>query len=203
MHTKRFRFRHRAIALATAAFFVLSVHAQASDSHGERSWSKDTPPAQGPLPNAVRDSTKQFKGISAAEAAGYHLLFGCVSGPDFGAMGLHYVNMDLVGNPPLGADGQPDPTRPQILVYEPQTDGTLRLVGDDYLIIAQSWDAAHPGQGAPQVMGQLMQYIPAPNRYGLPAVYILHVWAWRYNPKGAFAMWNPNVSCNAYAGQAK
>jgi len=28
-----------------------------------------------------------------AEAEGYSLLFGCVSGPDAGAMGLHYVNL--------------------------------------------------------------------------------------------------------------
>ena len=25
-------------------------------------------------------------------------MFGCVSGPDYGAMGLHYVNLDLVGD---------------------------------------------------------------------------------------------------------
>lgn len=203
MQTKRFGLRYPAIVLIAAALCASSVHAQAPDSHGESTWSKDTPPAQGPLLKLVRDWTKQFKDVSVAEGAGYHLLFGCVTGPDAGAMGLHYVNMDLVANPPMTADGEPDPTRPQIVVYEPQADGSLLLLGDDYLIIAQSWDEAHPGQGAPQIMGQLYQYIPSPNRYGLPAVYMLHVWAWRYNPKGAFVMWNPNVSCAAYDGRAK
>ena len=33
---------------------------------------------------------------AAAEAEGYQLMFGCVSGADSGAMGLHYVNMPLV-----------------------------------------------------------------------------------------------------------
>ena len=48
---------------------------------------------------------------------GYTLMFGCVSGPDFGAMGLHFVNMNLVGDPSL------DPRRPEIVIYEPTPGG--------------------------------------------------------------------------------
>ena len=33
--------------------------------------------------------------VELAESDGYHLLFGCVSDDDSGAMGLHYVNLDL------------------------------------------------------------------------------------------------------------
>ena len=40
----------------------------------------------------VRDSTERFKDVSMAMAEGYALQFGCVSGSDSGAMGLHYVN---------------------------------------------------------------------------------------------------------------
>ncbi len=36
----------------------------------------------------------------------------------------------------------------------------------------------------------------APNRYGLNPFYELHVWAWKPNPKGAFADMNPTVSCD-------
>jgi hypothetical protein len=43
------------------------------------------------------------------------------------------------------------------------------------------------------VGGQLMDLIPAPNRCGQPMVYSLCAWAWRRNPKGNFAQWNPNV----------
>ena len=43
--------------------------------------------------------------------------------------------------------------------------------------------------------GQSFQYVPSPNRYGLPAHFELHVWAWRENPNGAFVDWNNNVTC--------
>jgi hypothetical protein len=72
--------------------------------------------------------------VAVAEAEGYHLLFGCVSGPDSGAMGLHYVNLSLVG------DGELDPTRPEIVIYEPTPNGRLRLIGADYLVFADAWD---------------------------------------------------------------
>ena len=44
----------------------------------------------------VRESTERFKDVSVAGREGYVLQFGCVSGPDAGAMGLHFVNGDLV-----------------------------------------------------------------------------------------------------------
>ena len=152
--------------------------------------------AQGVLLQAVRDSTARFKDVSVAESEGYSLLFGCVTGPDSGAMGLHYVNMALVGS------GVVDATKPQILIYEPQPDGRLRLIGADFLVLADQWDKAHPGQGAPQLMGQLFHYFESPNRFGLPPFYTLHVWAWKPNPNGAFVNWHPNVSCAAFSGQA-
>ncbi|MGH8217902.1 MAG: hypothetical protein ACREUT_04965 [Steroidobacteraceae bacterium] len=203
MQTKRLAFTCSAMAVIVAALSASAIlQVRANDSRGENIQSSQRG-LDGPLLKVVRDSTQKYKNVSAAEKAGYGLLFGCVSGENEGAMGLHYVNMNLVGNPPLGADGQPDPTQPQIVVYEPQADGSPQIVGVDYLIIAEPWDDAHPGQGAPQIMGQLMQFVQAPNRYGLPNVYLLHVWAWRYNPTGPFTMWNPNVSCAAYNGQVK
>jgi hypothetical protein len=42
--------------------------------------------------------------------------------------------------------------------------------------------------------------VGAPNRYGLPAFYELHVWAWKTNPSGMFADWNPRVSCEEFVG---
>ncbi|HET9801965.1 MAG TPA: hypothetical protein VFP96_01890, partial [Candidatus Acidoferrum sp.] len=152
-------------------------------------------PAQSELLKIIRDSTERFKDPAAAEKEGYSLLFGCVSGPDSGAMGLHYVNLDLVGA------GIIDPTRPQIVIYEPMPDGKLKLIGADFLVIASQWDKAHPGQGAPQLMGQLFHYFESPNRFGLPAFYTLHIWAWKENPNGTFVNWHPNVSCTAYSPQ--
>lgn len=187
------RFPHLVLALALANLCPGSVFAQNGHPH------KTPPPqltaAQGELLKAVRESTAKYADVSAAEADGYALLFGCVSGPDSGAMGLHFVNLSLV------ASGVVDAAHPQIVIYEPTPDGKLKLTGADFLVIAADWDKAHPNQGAPQLMGQLFHYFEYPNRFGLPAFYTLHVWAWKENPNGAFVNWHPNVSCQAYSGQ--
>ena len=65
------------------------------------------------LVQAVRNATAQFTNVNAATAAGYQPLFGCVSGPDQGAMEVHYINLSLYG------DGKLDETRPEALIYEP------------------------------------------------------------------------------------
>jgi hypothetical protein len=44
-------------------------------------------------------------------------------------------------------------------------------------------------------MGQTFHFNSSPNRYGIPAFYALHVWAWKHNPHGMFVDWNPKVSC--------
>jgi hypothetical protein len=146
------------------------------------------------LVKVIRESTERFRDVSVAEAEDYHLLFGCVSGEDAGAMGLHYANTSLV------FDDELDPTRPEIVIYEPQADGRLRLVGADFLILASAWHATHPATETPQIMGQLLHLFESPNRFGLPAFYTLHVWAWKYNPNGMFVNWHANVSCDAFRG---
>jgi len=140
----------------------------------------------------VRAATERFKNVLVAEAEGYALQFGCVSGPDAGAMGLHYVNGKIVES------GVLDATRPQIVIYEATPGGGLQLLGADFLVLADAWNAKH--SGPPELMGQLFHYFETPNRFGLPAFYTLHVWAWKDNPKGAFVNWHPNVSCESFAG---
>jgi len=44
------------------------------------------------LVRVVREDTRQFIDVNAATAAGYNPFLGCVSGPDHGAMGVHYIN---------------------------------------------------------------------------------------------------------------
>jgi hypothetical protein len=46
----------------------------------------------------VRRATERYQDVSAATAAGYALFLGCVSSPTGGAMGIHYVNGELVGD---------------------------------------------------------------------------------------------------------
>jgi hypothetical protein len=146
------------------------------------------------LVRIVREATERFKDPAVADGEGYKLAFGCVSGPDVGAMGLHFVNMNLVGDPAL------DPRRPEIVIYEPMANGRLRLIGADYLVLASAWDTLHPGE-PPQIMGQLLHLFEAPNRFGLPAFYTLHVWAWKESPTGTFVNWHANVSCDNFSGQ--
>jgi hypothetical protein len=184
------------IAMLVAVTICLgSAIAQTGHSHVTTTSKQQLTSAQGALLQAVRDSTERYKDVSAAEADGYSLLFGCVTGPDSGAMGLHYVNLSLV------SAGAVDAAHPQIVIYEPQPDGSKKLIGADFLLLADQWDKAHPGQGAPQLMGQLYHYFESPNRFGLPAFYTLHVWAWKQNPNGAFVNWHPNVSCQWFSGQ--
>jgi hypothetical protein len=146
------------------------------------------------LVRVVRESTERFKDPAVADAENYKPAFGCVSGSDYGAMGLHFVNMDLVDDPAL------DPERPEIVIYEPLPNGRLRLIGADFLVLASAWDALHPAE-PPQIMGQLLHLFEAPNRFGLPPFYTLHVWAWKENPTGTFVNWHANVSCDNFSGQ--
>jgi hypothetical protein len=186
-----------ATAWLVAGMALGSATAQSTHTHKAVTSAQPLTASQGALLRAVRESTAKYKDVAMAEADGYSLLFGCVTGPDSGAMGLHYVNLALVGG------GEVDATRPQIIIYEPQPNGHLQLIGADFLVLADQWDKAHPGQGAPQLMGQLFHYFESPNRFGLPAFYTLHVWAWKPNPNGAFVNWHPDVSCSAFAGQAQ
>lgn len=75
---------------------------------------------RGPLPEAVRDATEDFRDLNDALAAGYVQNGGCVSGPEEGAMGVHFAKLNLF-------DGQVDVQTPEVLVYEPR-NGRLRLV---------------------------------------------------------------------------
>jgi hypothetical protein len=138
------------------------------------------------LVQIVREATQQFINVNNA-GPDYQPSFGCVSGPDHGAMGIHYINGTLVG------DGEIDAQHPEALIYEP-VGNRRRLVGVEYIVIASTWLANHNGV-PPMLEGQAFQFVDSPNRYGIPAIFELHVWAWRENPNGAFVDWNNKVSC--------
>jgi hypothetical protein len=138
------------------------------------------------LVQVVRSATRQFADVNTATYAGYTPLFGCVSGPDHGAMGVHYINTALVG------DGEIDSQTPEAIIYEPTNDG-MRMVGVEYIVDSATWLANHPAP--PMLEGQAFQLVGSPNRYGLKPFFELHVWAWRQNPNGAFVDWNNRVSC--------
>lgn len=180
----------RSAALALVAAGVLSAPVVATAGVAA---------ASGPSVNqdlaAARAATAQLHRTDAASAAGYGPfpegvpLHECISAPDpeDGAMGVHWINPGLV-------DTTLDPAQPEVLVYEPTQNGRLRLVAMEYAVFADAWQAAHPGT-VPQIFGMDMTYVPAPNRYELPAFWQRHAWVWRNNPMGMFADHNPTVTC--------
>lgn len=138
----------------------------------------------------ARGATARYLDASVALADGYLPMSPCVAIPS-GAMGVHYVK------PALLMDAGMDVEQPEALVYEPQQDGSLRLVALEYLILKAPWDAAHPG-AAPSFLGQGFDVLPGP----AGDMYALHVWAWRQNPNGIFAPFNPKASCPSGASAA-
>jgi hypothetical protein len=190
------KLQYSIIALILMSAF--SMRALAQNGHSHTSQHDELTSDQKGLVKAVKEATERFKNPKAAENAGYALLFGCVSGPDFGAMGMHFVNLAILDE--TNKTGVMDAARPQIVLYEPTSDGGLRLTGADYLVFADAWNAKHP-EGPPELMGQHFHFFETPNRFGLPAFYTLHVWAWKENPNGAFVNWHPNVACEKFSGQ--
>ena len=144
-----------------------------------------TVPAQ--LVQDVRKATRKFLDVNNAGPAGYGPAFGCVSGPDHGAMGIHYVNGALV------TDGKIEKEYPEALIYEP-VGNARRLVGVEYIVDAATW-LANNNNVPLSLDGQDFQFVGFPNRFGLDPFFELHVWAWRDNPQGAFVDWNNDVSC--------
>jgi len=141
------------------------------------------------LVQVVRKATKEYIDVNNAIAAGYTPVLGCVSGPDQGAMGVHYLKGALLG-------GEVDATQPQALIYEPLGGSNMRLVGVEYIVDYAAWSSNKKNTGPPALYGQLFLLITSPNRYGLPTFYELHVWAWQDNPNGAFVDWNTKVTCD-------
>ena len=177
-----------ATALVTIAIAASMPEVLAQDEHHEA----ESPEVSPGLVRTVRQVTQKFQDVKSAAAAGYISTASCASGPNVGAMGVHYVNETFI------ADGVLDVQRPEVLVYEPHGE-QLQLVAVEFLVDAQQWDAAN--DEAPTVGGQLLNYVGAPNRLRLPAHYELHVWAWKRNTRGIFADWNPRVSCAQYTGE--
>jgi hypothetical protein len=165
------------LALPVLICFTTASRAKAQDIHAAH-----RAPAQ--LVQDVRRATEKYLDVN--NAVGYGPAFGCVTGPDHGAMGIHYVNGALVG------DGKIELEYPEALIYEP-VGNARKLVGVEYIVDAATWMKNNPAP--PTLDGQDFQFVAAPNRFQLPDFFELHVWAWRDNPNGAFVDWNNKVTC--------
>lgn len=124
-------------------------------------------------------ATAAFIDHGHAEAAGFTRITPCDADPQQGAQGYHYAI-------PARIDAAVSLLEPEILMYEPLPDGSMRLVGVEYIIPF----SAHPQIAEPPaLLGQ--KFMPNP-RY---EVWALHVWLYQFNPDGVFSTWNPLVSC--------
>lgn len=188
--------RHRPVLLLSAAVIGVAAcstsdaptgdaravtAAAAAAGHGDHARATSAPtPGQLNAAAVVRRMTARFADTLVSQAEGYTNQFpaGCAALPGVGGQGYHFLNDALV-------DNHVNPMQPELVMYEPQADGSYVLVGVDYIIPFSEWKASRP----PQLFGQEFGRLE-----GL-GVWALHIWTERANPNGIFAAWNPNVSC--------
>lgn len=134
----------------------------------------------------LRRATAPFHRPEQGEAAGYTVLVthpvsgaACLEDATLGGMGRHLLNPELIDDDVLVLS-------PEALIYEPDQNGELRLVGVEYVIPF----AIHGTDAEPPVL--FGQEFKQNTTFDLWA---LHVWPWKHNPSGMFADWNPSVSC--------
>ena len=100
-----------------------------------------------------------------------------------GAMGIHFVNLTI--------QGPPDPTKPNVLIYEP--------VGDKLKLVAAEWLVPLAvAKERPVLLGQPFQGPMEGHEPLIPQMfhhYDLHAWLFKDNPLGMFVPTNPNVTC--------
>ncbi len=152
-------------------------------------------PALSPELEKARAALDKYRDLVLAVHDGYLSTVGCVEYPNGGregtmqykpgGMGVHLLNMQLVG-PTL------DPAKPQVLIYEPDGD-KLRLVAAEWFVPVQAAAASRPTIFGKQLEGPMEGHHPL-----MPAGlhhYDLHVWLWKDNPAGIFSPTNPALKC--------
>ena len=202
----------RTLALATLAFLALAAPAAAQPGAHAAPVSDEARAAL----QQLRTATARYSDVQAALADGYIpdpsgmcVDAGMVGAPaEAGAMGIHYFRPDLLGValPPApgrvnGTDGVVNFDEPEVLVYEPQDDGSLTLVAAEYLVFKAAWDAAHDApptfHGTPFFAMQDDPATEMDEAHEFEPHYELHVWVHRDNPAGVFQEFNPAVRCPA------
>ena len=162
--------------------------------------------AEEPSLSAIKAATARFRDVKVALAEGY------VRDPAnicdtaemmgrpaaLGVMGVHYFRPDLLGvsappNPRVDGTGtHTDFMKPGILIYEPQADGTMKLVAVENLVFAKAWKAA--GNAAPpRFHGKSFDDMhddpatPIDEAHGFEPHFDQHDWLYRDNPNGMLA----------------
>lgn len=132
----------------------------------------------------LRTLLARYENVDNAIADGFEQFGSCMAN-DQGSQGIHFTNGERIGDPAV------DVMQPEVLMYEPREDGSLRFIGMELLVFQEDWHSA--GNAATPVQlgrefGINMTLLDGP-------FYALHVWAWQYNPAGFYANWNPLITC--------
>ena len=138
---------------------------------------------------ALRQATAAFHDFDVARAAHWGTpITPCMTDPaGAGGMGFHYGNTDLI-------DGPVQVDKPELLLYEPEKNGRLRLVAVEYIIPY----TFHSRDAEPPVLFN-QQF----RRNDTFQLWGLHAWVWAENPSGMFANWNPRITCDNAASAVR
>ena len=130
-----------------------------------------------------REATAAYHDVAAARADGFVQILPCLENPDGdGGIGIPFARLDRF-------DARIDLSEPEILFYEPQENGRLRLIGGEPVVPITAWTQDDP----PSLWGHEFHRNEAHGLYGL------HMWVWHHNPDGVLAFWHPDVTCE-FAG---
>jgi hypothetical protein len=154
---------------------------RASESAEDRDRAADRDHAVNRDLAALRRVTAPFHDFARAQAAGWSAqITPCMTDPaGVGGMGFHYGNTALI-------DGVVRVEEPELLLYEPERNGRLRLVAVEYII---PYTARSRSATPPVLFGREFKQNDTFQLWGL------HAWVWKENPSGMFANWNPRVTC--------
>jgi hypothetical protein len=153
---------------------------------GGRTAGPAAAPPQAAAITALREATRPYHDVAAAVRSGYAAeVPACIVHEHHGAMGYHHINRSYITRD-LTVE------RPQFLHYERLPGGDYRLNGVEFFIPYRLWPR---DSTRPMFLGQQLK------REDTFQYWYLHVWAWRENPEGMFADFNPVVRCPAAASK--
>jgi hypothetical protein len=173
---------------------AFSLGVSPSASQGQTAAAASASPLSPDL-QAARAALAKYSDPFAAVKDGYFSTLACIDFPTGmtdgsveyppGAMGVHLLNPANIG-PKL------DPTKPQVLIYEPVGD-KLVLAGAEWFVPVQAAGGVVPtifGQALAGPMDGHEPIMPVGLRH-----YDLHVWLWKDNPRGIFTSTNSALKC--------
>lgn len=166
----------------------------------------------------IKAATARFADVNVALAEGYipDPSGQCVSAKaeglpaEWGAMGVHYMRPDVLGItatvPRVDGNGlNTGFLKPSILLYEPQADGSMKLVGVENLVFEKAWMAAGHDRG-PVFLGRAWDHMAddpktkGDEAHGFMPHYDQHVW-FVHNPAGQLMPFNPAITCAHHAAR--